>query len=621
MGDPTRPVAIHVPPAGEGGSWGWLPGLCVACSCGILLVSYANFSSRAGAQHPELLYWLGLLLLVVPISARLVGVTPTRFERIGLVMILGMAFYLVKITHSPFAFTFPDELVHAYNAQAIVEHNELFTSNPILAVTTFYPGLEIITAAAAMLAGLPLFATGLIVIGIARLVLMLALFLLYEQVSGSARAASLGVLLFAGSSNFVYWSVQYSYESLSMPLAVLLLYAVGRRFYTPDGRLHPGLTLAILLTLLAVVVTHHLTSYAVLVFLAAVGLIQAIFRSTRTNRIGPWGLVLIAFLATATWLVYVGNQAVAYIYPVFRSAGKALAGTVAGDEAPRALFTSNSGAISPLWERVVGLGSVGLLFLGLLVGLHQVWKHARSNAMAIVLGGAALAYFPLLGLRFTPAGWEISNRATNYLFIGLAMVAGLAAARIWSQRRAHILIASLFPVCAVIVILGGLIAGWPPDMRLSRPYRVGDRLNTTDPQGVAAASWAVSRLGPGNRIATDETNARLMLAYGDQYVLTGPAGGIRIMLLSSYLSDSDLQILQAGEIDYVVYDKRSISWNNMRGIYYGRKTAGSHPQQEGFLDELVYSQFDGVRYVSKLLDSGYVAIYDVGVLSGAKPIP
>jgi hypothetical protein len=58
----------------------------------------------------------------------------------------------------------------------------------------------------------------------------------------------------------------------------------------------------------------------------------------------------------------------------------------------------------------------------------------------------------------------------------------------------------------------------------------------------------------------------------------------------------------------------------MRGVYYRRSPAGDDRGGD-LLDELAYNQFDGLRYVSKLLDTGYLAIYDVGVLSGAKPLP
>jgi hypothetical protein len=585
-----------------------------------LLVSCAHYLSREAAPQAGVLYWSGLILLVLPVAARLIGEKAARAERIGLLVFLGLGLYLVKVSHSPYAFTYSDELVHLYNARAIVEGGELFTANPILAVTSYYPGLEIITAAVVMTTGLPLFTAGLIVIACARLVLVLALYLLYEQVSGSPRAASLGVLLFMGSSNFVYWSVQYSYESLSFPLAILLIFTLAQRSFTSEVRLQQGFTLIFLFVMLAMVMTHHLTTYAVLLFLFVLGLVQTVFRSARAWRIGAWGVALMAFLAAATWLVYVGYQAVDYIFPILRSAGRSVAGTVAGEESPRSLFTTNSGSIAPIIERLVGFASVALLLLSLPPGLYQIWKRARTNALAIVLGLVALAYFPLLLLRFTPAGWEISNRATNYLFVGLGLVAGLGAAHLWAPGRIRHLQSALFAGYAMFILLGGIIAGWPPDLRLSQPYRIGSGSYASDPQGAAAADWARAHLQPGNRVATDETNARFMLAYGEQYVLTGTVGGLRLMMLSPYFSNTDLQILQAGDIDYVVYDKRSASWDNMRGVYYRRSPAGDDRGGD-LLDELAYNQFDGLRYVSKLLDTGYLAIYDVGVLSGAKPLP
>jgi hypothetical protein len=280
-----------------------------------------------------------------------------------------------------------------------------------------------------------------------------------------------------------------------------------------------------------------------------------------------------------------------------------------------------SGYIAPAWERWVGLGSVILLFICMPYGLYQLRSRLRSNSLAIVLAGAALAYFPLLMLRYAPAGWEISNRGANYLFIGLAMAAGLAAARIHAPQHVQTPLAILFSVYAALIILGGIIAGWPPDLRLSQPYRIGNPSQFSDPQGVSAAIWANTHLGPEKRVATDETNARLMLAYGGQYVLTGATGGLRLMMLSPAFTGSDLHVLQAGNVDYVVFDRRWLSWDNLRGVYYPSRYPVGEAGVGDFLDDPVYRQFDGLRYVSRLLDSGYVAIYDVGVLSGAKPIP
>ena len=160
------------------GRWGWLPLLSLVSAVGLLLVAAADTLSRSGVGQYELLFWIGLLMVIVPIAARLISLEPSRRERIGLVVLVGLGFYLVKVMHSPYQFTFADELVHAYNADKILQTGTLFGRNSILSVSSLYPGLETITAALASLSGLSVFGAGLVIVGVARLILMLASVLL-----------------------------------------------------------------------------------------------------------------------------------------------------------------------------------------------------------------------------------------------------------------------------------------------------------------------------------------------------------------------------------------------------------------------------------------------------------
>src|SRR5579859_1035952 len=269
--------------------WGWLPALSAVAALGLLTVSTADRLSGAGYQGVEPLFWLGLIVMVGPITARLLAPRVARSERLGLVLIAGMGLYLVKLLQSPYAFTYSDELVHLFNADQIAQTGRLFTQNPILPVSALYPGLESATAAIMRLAGLDGFSAGLIVVGLARLIMVLALFLLFEQVGRSARVASLASLLYMANANFLFWSAQYSYESLALPLAVLVLFAVVRRDAArlPAERL--SLTVVALLMTCAVVVSHHLSSY----FLAAALLLWALLF---------WGQRQAAFRRATIWL-------------------------------------------------------------------------------------------------------------------------------------------------------------------------------------------------------------------------------------------------------------------------------------------------------------------------------
>src|SRR5206468_2752793 len=134
--------------------------------------------------------------------------------------------YLVKVLHEPSAFTFADEFNQVYNTTAVLRTGHLFTSNPLLPVTPDYPGLASVVAALASVTHLTVFAAGVIVVGAARMVMILAIYLLFELTT-SPRAAGLGVLAYAAAPNFLFFSAQFSYESLALPIGAVAVYVVS----------------------------------------------------------------------------------------------------------------------------------------------------------------------------------------------------------------------------------------------------------------------------------------------------------------------------------------------------------------------------------------------------------
>ena len=99
---------------------GWLPFLAVCAAIGVAVCTAGDALSRSTRSSSQALFWIGLLVIFVPIVLRLLSRSAGRSERLSLVVLLGLALYLVKIVHDPFGFTFADELVHAHNANEIV---------------------------------------------------------------------------------------------------------------------------------------------------------------------------------------------------------------------------------------------------------------------------------------------------------------------------------------------------------------------------------------------------------------------------------------------------------------------------------------------------------------------
>ena len=201
----------------------------VSSCVGVLSVAGADIRSRGSASGAYGLFWLGLALIFLPAAWQLCRRSTPRTERLVLVVVVGLSLYLVKCLYSPSAFVFHDEFAHLRTVINLRNTGQLFGFNPEIRVAGDYPGLALVTLTLAKVSGLSLVSSGMVIIGVGRLVLMLALFLLLERLTGSARAAGIGCLIYAGNANFLYWSAQFAYESLALPLALAVAFLVLRR--------------------------------------------------------------------------------------------------------------------------------------------------------------------------------------------------------------------------------------------------------------------------------------------------------------------------------------------------------------------------------------------------------
>ena len=618
-------------------------------------MALADAGARNEAKWAELLFWVGLLVLFTPIAARLFSPWASRRERIGLVAMLGVGLYLVKLMYSPYSFTFYDELLHWRTASDIVQSGHLFRENLLLPVSPLYPGMEIVTNALCSLAGLSIFSAGVVVIGAARLVLILALYLFYEEVSHSPRMAGIALLLYMTNPDFVFFDAMFAYESLALPLAVLLLFAVARRVARYGSDI--GLSLAIVLGLGAVVVTHHLTSYALVIFLALWTVVpvlysvpketilwyanegatrrQACYCNERPTSLwrnlvgetggerkrGPGGIALLSMVASLAWLVCVANLTTGYMASTLGGPVREFVRLITGEVSARQIFSSSAGTAAPLWERLMGYTAVVFLLVCLPWGLFQIRQRYRANAVALALAVGTLAYPVSLGLRFTHASWQISNRLSEFLFVAVAFVLAVGVAEFRAPRRPawgwpwgwHV----VFAAWATIIFLGGVIAAWPSWARLPGPYLAAADTRSIEPQGVAAAEWARDYPEPDSLIAADRINRLLMGSYGGQRPVAGSSNRMSVVQLyfSSEMGPAEQGIIQRVGIRYILVDRRLSRLLPKLGYYFETAEPAAY-QRTTAMDPAALAKFDGVEDVSRVFDSGDIQIYDVGALGG-----
>lgn len=620
-------------------SWGWFPALSVTSASGLLLLALADSSARVESEWAPVLMYAGLLMLFVPVAARLLSAAPSRRERIGLVVILGLSLFLVHLLRSPVMFTSFDELLHWRSTHDIIQTDHLFHGNSLLPISPLYPGLETVTSAVIYMTGLPIFEAGLVVVGVARLLFALALFLFFEEITGSAQMGGIAALLYMTNPSFVFFDAQFAYETLALPLAVFGLFLIARRLRRHET--HLGTTLASLLIVGAIVATHHITSFAFVAFLVLVLVMRFLTKQSSEDMAGLGWIVAFGLLTVLTWLILIATPVIDYLRPYTLGAVGQMIGLILNEVTTRPLFTDYAGQTTPVWERALSLSSVALILLGLPWGLAQIWRRYRGHLTAIrgaasltyaqivesntgvseiplALGLASLAYVSTLPLRLIPGVTEVATRSAEFLFLAIAFVLALGPVTRWLSGVMNWKRIAGVTLWATILFMGGFILGaGPPWARLPGPYLVSADLRSIEPEGIAAADWALAHLGPLNRIAADRINGLLMGSYGFQRPLTHVNDELDISPLytSSEFGKGAQAVLAVGNIRYVVVDRRLSTGLPRLGVYFesGEPYGFEHKTP---IPLSALEKFDQIEKVGRVFDSGNIIIYDTGAWSG-----
>lgn len=584
----------------------WL-GIAVALAAGLLLVALAFELSREQRPGGLGLFWVGLLLAAVPMAVTIAFGRPTRNEAAALLVLFGAGLYLVKVMNSPFRFTYADELSHVWNVDRILATGRLPTDNVALPVTTHFPGLETVTAGLASTAGLSSFTAGLIVIGVARCILELGLFAVFELISGSTRVGALAAVYFAFDPELLYWSAQFSYESLALPLAlVVLTAALSRRrgHFLDDRRAARPWTAVGLVGIAALTPTHHITSYAVAAVLVVLAI--ASFASQKRAWRAPWDLALAAAAASIAWLVYRATIVGSYLHDIFLAAYDSAKAIASGAALPRKPFQSTIYHV-PLPERAVAI--VGLLVIALLVA-YATWRRGKRvfrDPFTRLFWLSCCGYLGSYALRFVPSAWEIANRASEFLLVGTALVLAFSGVHLALRRAYGAAGVAAFAAVFGVGFASGVIGGWPPPAQLASPLEVATAGTTIEPQGFAAAAWAKAELPPGARFVADESNGRLLFTIAGDRPSIGLGPPTKVLLQAPAFGAYELSVLRRSGARYVLIDRRKIANDNILGYFFDRDD-----RRVAQIDPAVWSKFEHAPWADRVYDSGNILVYRLG---------
>ena len=587
--------------------------VALIASVGVLVASAAYTAGRlgySGSPWAVRAYWLGQALILLPVAGRLLSRHPPRDGAVAaLIVILTVAEYLLKVCYSPQGFTFADELLHWRGTTNLLQTGQLFGVNYAIPIASHYPGLEEVTAAFIAATGMPLFAAGLIVAGVAHLTFICLFFLSFRAFTQSHRIGGVAVLIYFATPGLTSFNSMFVYETLALTFLALVVFAAWNSASQPARSDRARWFALAVLGIAATTITHHVTSYmlAIMLFLVTVtGLAARAWRTAVTLGL----LAVVAAAMVAAWVHFIAPATISYFKPTVEGIAQGV-NALQGNGSANAPPTSRS----PLGDQALeGIGI--LIILGLLpFGAWQAWRHYRRNPWVLAAAAGAAGWFVALALRVgTPDGQELAGRTATYVFIPVSVTAALALIKLVNSglmRRLKTL--AIVSTLAVVVTLlfDGLSNGWPPYWeRLPGPHQVAGFERSIGPQEIATADWTLTALGPGNRFATDVGTSPALAGYGNQIVVNG----VDYLYTSPAYTAAVARAARAQAVRYVLVDWRlSQSLPPSAGTYF----PGSSVSYSHVIPAADLAKFARLPTIARVYDCGNIVIYDLDPLPHA----
>jgi hypothetical protein len=630
-GGASRPDHLRTDGRPSSAVWGLLLFQTAALTLQVVAVSMA-WSGMSGPAN--LVSCLGFALTFASALWALIRPQMDRALRNTAVVCLGVTTTVQWRMIDPLLFKGYDEQLHMRTLSDIEASHSLFQPQPILPVSPRYPGLEALAAFFHQF-GLPLMFAATIVVLLARLALVLTLCAAVEHSTGSPRAGGLAVAVYAISPQFVFFNSQFAYQSLSLPLALAAVAFIARARWSENVKpLFGGATLC----LLAVALTHHLTSLLTATFL----LMWALSESKGQARRRVFCGAVVAALATAIWAAIQWSLLRDYFGPMIEDVNAQLTQGV-----QRTPFSESSADPKPPWERVL------LVYYAVVVTMTVSWlivistrpiiRRVRGASSSHPVGHSEckphrweprtllvllMASIPVLfAARVLPRCGEISDRASTFLYLpfSLLVVGGALQwfrygrhAREPRPRPAKALQRSLggtrgrsvVLTLATAAFLGGYLLGagsaWA---RLPGGYLPGGDGRSMDAETLAAVRWAGDNLPAGSRIGADRLSSTLLASQARLWPVFTHDDTPEVAWL--YQADDwgqrESDIARRKQLRYLFVDRRFAGATPLVGTYFDE----SPPLK---LTRADLTKFNSVPGIQEIYRHGPMSIYDLSGL-------
>ncbi len=589
----------------------------------LILLSYHHAAELSQADQAQFaLFWAGFLggmLPLVELACAARSDALTRACALAGIGLFGMVPFLLR---KPWPLDY-DEFAHLRQALETFLNGDVGHPSQLQPITEVFPGLHQAVHAFARLTGLPLWDTGTIVIALAHVLSVLAIYQLVQAVGVPARGAAAGAVVYTLNPCWVWFDTDVSYESLALPMALWCLAATVAASRAP-GRPSLRFIAVTALCAAALPLIHHLTTIVlclIVALLIVVGRIRQVRLAEATHADAPqenlWPLLVTAsclLVSMAFWWYGIYDWIIGYLSPSLTHGWAQLRDLLRGRTAAESSGERHpfGGADNPTYEIASGLLFPALVLVLFAPSLAILWHNRRRFGSApwafAVLGGMYFLYMPMV---VTKGGAEGAHRSWAFSFIGIAVLCGLA----WSfgpasGGRPGVRV-GFVSVVLVVMTLGGAALGANVSSRFPGSAHVGDDMRSVSREGVAITAWIAAHAPVDTPVLADRYVSQQLGSKGrmasvqpsptfpiwDLYMSRGPVG-----------RDVVKQVLDA-HIRYLVVDARMATTRPRMGFWFTGEEPGN--DGAGLFPQVAIDRFNCLPWLRATYAAGPLTVYEV----------
>ena len=526
---------------------------------------------------------------------------------------LGIGMYLPSYLRNPAYPIFQDELFHIQTLQLMRDYGTTHIPLTNFPIAGAYPGLELAGLAIMGASGLPIDAVVRLLPIAFHIFIPVVAYIALRSCKLRPGVAFFGALVYMANWGYYWFHTTFSYESLGV-LLFLLVATFAVRLTEPHAGARVATTIAVLLSGVAVVVTHHVSSLIAVALLAALTVAFAIVGGRRRSPLID--LTLFGLVVWIGWLVYAATGTIAYLGGNFADRITNLLALFHGSSnSTRDLFWNSS---VPVPEKLVSylfpVIVAALIGLGLYrQGLHIVRGWRAGRRLDISAARLALAVLgPLFWLATAPGVLtrtaDVIYRSWSFVFLGVALFAAIGVAP-WLQigRRGAWLAQTLTYLTGACCWRGasssratrraasdlrGPLVGWPGGLH----RRPGER-----------SHWLEGNTGRFHLVIGDSASAVAFAAWGMQRTNQG-------VWPIFYTTDPQFaqESTDAMRADFVAVDLRDSRYLPRYGFYFdsfefldlkGEVSTGQ------LLPLADLQKFDRMPALRRIYDNGDIVLY------------